>query len=67
MPWTNANSSMIDRFDYDRDMGVLHVRFHTGSVFSLRDVPPEVAAEFAAAPSKGKFWHNSLKDRFQAL
>jgi hypothetical protein len=58
---------MIDQFSYDADMGVLHVKFHTGSIFSLRDVPPETAAEFAAAPSKGKFFHNSLKDRFQAL
>lgn len=67
MDWENANSSMIDAYSYDRDMGVLHVRMHGGEVFSLKGVPPETAAGFAAAPSKGKFWHTSLKDRFLAL
>ncbi len=58
---------MIDAYDYDPDMRVLHVRFQNGSVWSLKDVPAETAAEFDGAPSKGKFWHNSLRDRFAAL
>lgn len=67
MPWTNANSSMIDAYDYDADMRVLHVRMHGGEIFSLKGVPAETAAEFDAAPSKGKFWHGKLKDNFLAL
>ena len=67
MPWTNAKSSMIDAYDYDKDMGVLHVRMNSGETFSLQGVPAETAAEFDAAPSKGKFWHANLKDNFLAL
>ena len=58
---------MIDAYDYDADMGVLHVRFHGGETFSLQGVPPETAADFAAAPSKGKFWHANLRDQFRAV
>jgi hypothetical protein len=67
MAWTDAKSSMIKDFDYDRDMNTLHVRFHGGSIFSLQGVPPDAAAEFAAAPSKGKYWHTNLRDQFKAV
>lgn len=67
MPWKNANSSMIDAYDYDADMGVLHVRFNSGNMVSLQAVPPEVAAEFDGAASKGKFYHANLLDQYVAL
>jgi hypothetical protein len=67
MPWTDAQSSMIDSYDYDADMKVLHVKFHSGAIHSLQGVPPEKAAEFAAAPSKGKFFHTNLRDQHRAL
>ena len=67
MPWINANSSMIDQFDYDADMKVLHVKFPGGEIYSFREVPADVAAGFASAPSKGKFFHKSIKDAFKAL
>jgi hypothetical protein len=67
MPWTNANSSMIEAYDYDAEMRVLHVKFPNGSIFSFKDVPADTAAEFEAAPSKGKFFHNVLKEGFLTL
>jgi hypothetical protein len=67
MAWTDANSSMIKDFNYDSDVSMLHVRFRGGQVYSFRDVPPETAAEFAAAPSKGKYFHNNLRDQFKAI
>ena len=48
MPWTNANSSMIDAYDYDADMRVLHVRMRGGEIFSLKGVPAETAADLKA-------------------
>ena len=68
MPWTNTNSSMIGSYEYDPDMRVLHVRFSSnGETRSYQGVPPELAAEFVAAPSMGKFFHNKIRDQYRAL
>lgn len=67
MPWTNANSSMIASYDYDAPMGVLHLRFHSGRIVSYSGVEPQTAAEFSSAPSKGKFFHNKIRDQYQAI
>ncbi len=68
MPWTNDNSSMIAAYDYDADMRVLHLRFRlSGEVRSYQAVPPELAAEFVEAPSKGKFFHNKIRDEYHGI
>ena len=68
MPWTNTNSSIIRAYDYDPAMKVLHLHFaSTGEIRSYQDVPPELAAEFIAAPSKGKFFHNRIRDEYHGI
>jgi len=67
MAWTECDSSMIKQYDYDKDMQVLHLQFGSGRIVSLQQVPSEVAADFVKAPSKGKFFHNSLRDQYKAL
>ena len=67
MAWTDVDSSMIHSYDYDADMQALHVKFHSGRVASLQKVPPDIASQFAAAESKGKFFHTRLRDQYQVL
>ena len=67
MAWTDCGSTMIKRYDYDADMQVLHLQFASGRISSLSGVPQEVADQFVAAPSKGKFFHTSLRDTYKAL
>ena len=67
MAWTDCESSMIKRYDYDKDMRVLHLQFGSGRIASLQSVPQDVADKFVAAESKGKFFHNSLRDQYKAL
>lgn len=67
MPWTRTNSSMIEAYDYDRSMRVLMLRFVSGRQVALQDVPSDTVADFEDAPSKGKFFHNNLRDQFRAL
>ena len=58
---------MIDSYEYDDAMGVLHLRFHSGRIVSYSGVEPQTAADFAGAPSKGKFFHNKIRDAYQAI
>jgi lysyl-tRNA synthetase class 2 len=58
---------MIKRYDYDKDMQVLHVQFTSGRIASLQSVPQTVVNDFLAAPSKGKFFHANLRDQYAAL
>jgi hypothetical protein len=67
MAWTDCSSSMIKRYDYDANMQVLHLQFGSGRIASLQSVPQNVADDFIAAPSKGKFFHTSLRDQYKAL
>lgn len=67
MAWTDCESSMVKRYDYDADMQVLHVQFQSGRIVDLQSVPANVVADFASAPSKGKFFHNNLRDQYKAL
>jgi len=67
MAWTETDSTMFRRYDYDADMQVLHLQFVSGRIASYQRVPPNVAADFASAPSKGKFFHANLRDQYVAL
>ena len=68
MPWTDTDSTMIVAYDYDPNMKVLHLRFRlSGETRSYQNIPPELAAEFIAAPSKGKFFHNRIRDEYHGI
>jgi len=67
MAWTDCKSSMIQRYDYDPDMRVLHLQFGSGRIASLQSVPQHVMDAFLAAESKGKFFHSQLRDQYKAL
>ncbi|WP_407180333.1 KTSC domain-containing protein [Bradyrhizobium sp. STM 3562] len=57
-------STAIRRQDYDLRRRELSVTFVTGRRYLYWEVPPEVAAAFKAARSKGTFFNREIRDRY---
>lgn len=57
-------SSVIHGFSYDPARRRLSVTFVSGDAYDYRDVPPEVADDFRAAFSKGRFFSAKIRDRY---
>ena len=63
-----VESSNILGVGYDDEEDTLYVTFHSGGVsggrYRYEGVRKEIYEAFMAAPSKGKFFHASIKGRF---
>lgn len=57
-------SSVIREFQYEPELARLTIRFTTGRVYQYFMVPPDVAASFQGAFSKGTFFNTRIRDRF---
>ncbi|MET4040801.1 KTSC domain-containing protein [Bradyrhizobium sp. RT6a] len=57
-------SSVIRFFRYAPDTRELKVAFVSGRLYVYEDVPPEVAAAFRNARSKGTFFNHEIHDRY---
>lgn len=57
-------SSVIRRFEHDETTGVMRVVFQSGDVYDYFGVPAELAAEWRAAFSKGRFFGTHIRDAF---
>jgi hypothetical protein len=57
-------SSVIRRFSYDEPRRRLRVTFVSGDVYDYAGVPPEVAADFRAAFSKGRYFASAIRDHY---
>ncbi|MEH6663594.1 MAG: KTSC domain-containing protein [Brevundimonas sp.] len=57
-------SSVIRRFHYDEAARRLRIVFVSGDVYEYDGVPPEVIADFRAAPSRGRFFGPNIRDRY---
>ncbi len=57
-------SSVIESYGYDTDDRRLTVRFASGRTYSYEAVPAEIAAGFAAASSKGRYFNDRVRDRY---
>lgn len=55
-------SSFIDESSYDRVTGDLVLTFSDGTQIVYHGVPPSLYTSFITSPSKGRFWHQRLKD-----
>ena len=62
MPMIPVGSSNVAAVGYD--CGILTVRFHNGYVYEYSGVSEAVFREFLAAPSKGRFVHHRLKNKY---
>ena len=58
-------STVIRAFDYSADARELTVLFTTGRRYLFHDVPPEAAAAFRAAFSKGRHFNRRIRGRYR--
>ena len=65
MPWTPLDSSNLEAYDYDREQGILHVKFRGGRTYSYRDVPADVAEGLGTAESAGRYFAEMIRERFR--
>jgi len=59
-----VESEAIDEIDYDAALSTLHVRFAHGGWYSYFAVPARAYEDFIAADSKGRFFHEHVRDRY---
>jgi KTSC domain len=59
------DSSSLASVGYDPRRRRLEVEFRTGHVYDYFDVPPSVYDEFCQAPSAGRFFTSSVRNRFR--
>jgi lysyl-tRNA synthetase class 2 len=57
-------STVVRTALYDPDRAVLDITFTTGRRYLYLDVPPDEAARFAAAFSKGRYFNAHIRDRY---
>ena len=57
-------STIIRSFDYCAERRELDLLFTTGRRYVYRDVPPEAAAAFRAAFSKGRHFNARIRGRY---
>jgi hypothetical protein len=57
-------SSVIRRFSYDEPQRRLRITFTSGDVYDYDGVPLQVANDFRAAFSKGRFFASNIRDRY---
>lgn len=59
-----VQSSAIRAIRHDREKSELLVTFVTGRSFAYAGVPAALYEAFLAAPSKGRFFNEAIRDRF---
>ncbi len=58
-------SSALSGAQYDPDTQTLTVTFKGGSTsYTYPNVPPDVYEQLTTADSPGRFWRESIKDRY---
>lgn len=57
-------SSVIADIEYEPELARLTVTFTSDRVYQYFMVPPDVAASFQGAGSKGTFFNTKIRDRF---
>jgi len=57
-------SSVIRAASYDPDRALLDILFTTGRRYLYHSVPPEAAASFRAAFSKGRYFNAHIRDQY---
>lgn len=62
-----CQSTLIDRYGYDQAKLVMDIQFNDKSVFRYFHVPVEVVIEFVCAPSKGKYFLENIKAKYECV
>jgi len=64
MPREYVSSSNLRSVGYDEWTGTLEVEFRNGGVYQLYDVPASLYHGLMDAGSKGSFYHDNLRSRY---
>jgi hypothetical protein len=62
-----VSSSSIAAIGYDARSEALEVEFVSGRIYRYRGVESEVHQEFRAAPSKGTYFNENIRDAYPHL
>lgn len=61
---TPIQSKALTSIGYDSAEQRLEIRFTDGDVYEYRDVPADVHRQFLAATSKGQYFNQTIRGRF---
>lgn len=61
----NFVSSNIKSFSYNKSDKTIEIKFHSGAIYAYKNAGVELFNNFKAAPSKGKFHKQYIKDQYQ--
>jgi len=59
-----AASTSLRTVGYDAERQLLQIEFHNRSVYQYFEVPATVYEELMQAPSKGAYFNQSIRQRF---
>lgn len=59
-----VTSSAIVAINYNSDTLILRITFKDNSIYDYYEVPEIIAQQFLNAPSKGKYYAQYIKGRF---
>lgn len=59
-----VNSSAMNQVEYDAARRRLSIRFTHGGWYTYLGVPGRIAAGLVAAPSRGRYFHARIRDRY---
>lgn len=65
--WTPVVSSNIKAIFYDKNNDTLAVKFLDDDVYEYSDVPSAIYSAFLIAPSKGRFFHQNIRDVYNSV
>lgn len=58
-------SSNLKSIGYDEKNQILEVEFRNATIYQYKDVPVTVLDELMTAESKGKYFHDKIRERFE--
>ena len=67
MDRTRVSSTNIRSIGYEEVSQTLEVEFTSGGIYDYAGVPKNVYQRFMAAPSKGRFFDSSIKDKYRTV
>jgi hypothetical protein len=65
MDMVRVNSTAISAVGYDSNTNRMKITFKQGRTYDFCRVPPEIHKGLMAAASKGRYFDNFIKDRYQ--
>jgi hypothetical protein len=59
-----VSSSSLQSVGYDPQSRILEIEFHGSGVYQYEDVSQDTYSELMAAPSKGRYFAERIRDRY---